>query len=212
MKSASLVLALTTALGGVGCAPSPSSDVVCDALGCISLGKFSANIAAALNNNTVGYVFYVGGLPSSFAGQARTTADPPSIAMLPDLATNVASLSKVLTTVGVLQSLTKHNLTIDDKILPYLYPDWTKGSNIDTMTFRDLLSHKSGFEVCGGDKVTYEDIREQIAAGVQLANKTPLYNNCNFAIFRELLPFMEGSSITGSDSQRARARTSISRI
>ena len=89
--------------------------------------------------------------------------------MLPDLATNVASLSKVLTTIGVLQSLLNHNLTIDSTILPYLYPDWTKGPNIDTMTFRDLLTHKSGFDVCSGNAVTYADVKKQIAKGVHTA-------------------------------------------
>jgi hypothetical protein len=193
--------------GLIGCSPTPSSDIVCDSLGCISLSTFSANITKALKNNAVGYVVYVGTLPSSFAGEARTAADPPSIAMLFNLPMNVASISKTLTTIGVLQSLAKHNLTIDAKILPYLYSDWSKGPNIDTITFRDLLTHKAGFRVnCNGSNTTYAILKEQIANGVQLADKaTGTYNNCNFAIFRELLPFMEGSNPSGSDAQRAAA-------
>src|SRR5215471_9244904 len=92
-----------------GCA----TDVVCDAQGCISQSKFQANIVAALKDNSVGYVVYVSDLPPAFGGQARTSADSFPIAMLPDLVTNVASVSKTLTTVAVLQSLSKHGLTID---------------------------------------------------------------------------------------------------
>jgi len=56
----------------------------------------------------------------------------------------------------------------------------------------------------GGSKTTYDDLRMLIAHGVNLADKqTANYNNCNFAIFRELLSFMEGQPITGSDDQRA---------
>jgi len=61
------------------------------------------------------------------------------MAISADLLTNVASLSKLLTTIGVLQSLAKNGLTIDSKIFPYLYPDWVEGKNIDTITFRRIL-------------------------------------------------------------------------
>jgi hypothetical protein len=44
-----------------------------------------------------------------------------------------------------------------------------------------------------------------VANGVLLADKQMAsYNNCNFAIFRELLPFMEGQQVTGSDDERAK--------
>jgi hypothetical protein len=49
-----------------------------------------------------------------------------------------------------------------------------------------------------------------IALGVKLADKpVATYNNCNFAIFRELLPFMEGHPITGSDVERAEASSTF---
>jgi hypothetical protein len=189
----------------IGCNPTPAPpDTVCDPNGCISLNKLSANISSTLNNNVVGYVSIVAGT-LAFGGQARTVNDPPNAAMLPGYPSNVASVSKVLTTVGVLQSLATHNLTIDDKISPYLWSDWQKGSNIDTITFRDLLTHKAGFRNnCNGSNTTYSVLQTQIADGVKLTDKTVAsYNNCNFAIFRELLPFMEGSSFSGPASSRA---------
>jgi CubicO group peptidase (beta-lactamase class C family) len=138
-------------------------------------------------------------------GKARTAADPPSLAMDTDVPTNIASLSKVLTTIGVLQSLAKHNLTIDSKISPFLPPDWTQGANIGTITFHDLLTHSAGFRDNGnGSNTTYAVLKQQIADGVKLADKsTPLYDNLNFAIFRELLPYMEGFNDPGPATRPA---------
>src|SRR5260370_5968751 len=117
--------------------------------------------------------------------------------MLPPDFTDVASVSKTLTAIGVLQSLAKHGLTINSNISPYIYDDWVRGQNIETITFKDLLTHKSGFRAdCGGSNTTYSVLKTIIANGVHLADKmVASYNNCNFALFRELLSPMEGNAI-----------------
>jgi len=173
----------------------PESDIICDTQGCISLSKLRSGVSSRLSGKVVGYVAYVGMSPFDFIDQglARTNADPPNLQMFPTLSINVASVSKVLTTIGVLKSLAAHGLSLDTKIAPYLYPDWVRGQNIDTITFKDLLTHKSGFrEPPCGQFTVYSELKAQIAQGVTLADKSvPFYNNCNFAIFREMLPFME---------------------
>ena len=196
MKRATYLLALLILAGGCKTTVNQALDTACNANGCISLSKFSANLDAALKDKTVGYVSTVGALAIiSKSGSARTAADAPARAMDTDLPTNIASLSKVITTVGVLQSLAKHNRTIGDKIAPFLPPDWTKGSNIGTITFQELLTHRAGFRETD---MTYAGLKQQIADGVTLADKTTaLYDNTNFAIFRVLLPYMEGFSDPG---------------
>jgi hypothetical protein len=180
-------------------------DTVCDPQGCVSPSKFAVNIYKALNGKVVGYAINVGGFFPYYGGWARTASDPPKTSMGGALRTNVASVSKVLTTIGVLQSLSKHSLTLDSKIWPYVYPDWHEGKNVRTITFRELITHHAGFrEYCSGGRTTYAILKEQISNGVNLSDKKKSsYNNCNFAIFRELLPFMEGHPITGTDSARA---------
>lgn len=177
-------------------------DTACNINGCISLSKFSANLDAALKDQTVGYVSTVGSLAIvSKSGKARTAADAPSRDMDTDLPTNVASLSKVITTIGVLQSLAAHNRSIGDKIAPFLPPDWTKGQNINTITFQELLTHRAGFRETDN---SYAGLKQQIADGVLLSDKaTPLYDNTNFAIFRVLLPFMEGFNDPGAATRDA---------
>ncbi len=204
MKSQTKVICLVLILGLILACNAPSAndalDTACDLSGCISLSKFSANIETALKGNVVGYISTVGALAIiSKDGAARTPADAPGLAMDSDIRTDIASLSKVLTTIGVLQSLKAHNLTIESKILPYLPPDWTKGPNIDTITFHDLLTHSAGFRVDGnGSNTTYAVLQQQIQNGVNLPDKqVAKYNNLNFAIFRELLPFMEGFNDPG---------------
>jgi hypothetical protein len=207
MRSYYLFAAMILTLSlGCGSGP-PNSDVVCDPNGCISLNAFSNNLASALQGRVVGYVYGIGGESWSVGGQARTQADWPFEPMSPKLRSNIASVSKMITAIGVLQSLNRHGLTIDTKIARYLYPDWSRGQNIDTISFRDLLTHKSGFrDDCNHNRTTYAILRRQIENGVELADKeVASYNNCNFAIFRELLPFMEGHSIDGSDQARAAA-------
>jgi CubicO group peptidase (beta-lactamase class C family) len=200
--------ALTTliaACGPSGCGPSDIT--ACDPNRCISESQFSANISNTLDNNVVGYVVIVGGMPSSFSGTARTSSDPPSTAMLPDLLANVASVSKVLTAIAVIQSLTNHGHSIDDSIEPYLFPDWSQsqGQGINSITFRQLLTHTSGFTAACNQVGSYAALKTQIQNGVMV--HTTAYNNCNFSIFQELLPYMENAPQvvlypTMSDSQR----------
>jgi len=46
-----------------GCGSTSKTDTICDPQGCISLSKFSANISSAMENQVVGYVSIVGGVP-----------------------------------------------------------------------------------------------------------------------------------------------------
>lgn len=197
-----------------GCTPdsiNQALDTACDNSGCISLKQFSANIDTALKGKVVGYISAVGSLPIiSIDGQARTSADAPAHAWDTDIRINIASLSKTLTTIGVLQSLAEHGKQLDSKIAPYLPPDWVHGPNIDAITFRELLTHSAGFRNDGdGSHTTYDVLQQQISDGVQAADMSaPSYNNLNFAIFRVLLPYMEGFSDPGP-ATRAMATSSF---
>jgi CubicO group peptidase (beta-lactamase class C family) len=191
---AALLIAFLTLSGEFNTDLHAAGDDGCDNLGCVSVSRFSANIDSQLRGKVVGYVSMVGGKTVEY-GSARTTVDPPSRKMSTEVPINVASVSKVLTTIAVLQSLAAHHLTIESRIAPFLPPDWSHGPNVDTITFHQLLTHGAGFR--GGD-TSYEGLRQQIQVGVQLADREKaVYNNLNFAIFRVLLPYMEGFSDPG---------------
>jgi CubicO group peptidase (beta-lactamase class C family) len=205
MTLTGIVLFLLFAAACQSTTPSKALDTACNANGCISLSQFSANLDSALKGST-GYVTTVGALAViSKDGLARTAADAPSRPMDTDLQTNVASISKLITTIGVLQSLANHDRTIDDEIGPFLPPDWSIGPNVTTITFRELLTHRAGFREPGAQvNNTYAGLQDQLGEGVTLSNKAQAqYNNLNFAIFRVLLPYMEGFNDPGPATRDA---------
>jgi CubicO group peptidase (beta-lactamase class C family) len=141
------------------------------------------------------------------SGLARTAADPPKLAMGPDVMVNVLSVGKMFTTIAVLQSLARRHLSTGSRIWPFLPPDWVKGPGVGTITFGELLTHRAGFRL-DSTRVfeTGNAAREQIRQGVQQIDKQVAdYNNINFTIFRDLLPFMEGAPQPGPAARAAAA-------
>ena len=188
-------------------APTGSAGRACAPHGCISLSRLAHSIDSQLRGHVVGYVALVGQSKVVSSGLARTAADPPKLAMGPDVMVNVLSVGKMFTTIAVLQSLARHHRSIDSRIWPFLPPDWVKGPGIDTITFRELLTHRAGFRL-DSDLVfkTSDAAREQIRQGIQQIDKQVAdYNNINFTIFRDMLPFMEGVRDPGPAARAAAA-------
>ena len=191
--------------GGLAAARPPgSADRVCTAGACVSLSRLAHGINTQLEEKVVGYVVLIGRSRVFASGLARTASDPPQLAMGPDVMVNVASVGKMFTTIAVLQSLARHHLSIDSRISPFLPPDWVKGPGVGTITFRELLTHRAGFRLNSGRVfVTDNAAREQIRHGIRQADKqTGDYNNINFTIFRDMLPFMEGARDQGPAATR----------
>jgi Beta-lactamase len=198
------------------CRSASANDVVCDNNGCVNLNTFLANIASILDQKVAGYVIIVGNLPPVSGGRAIRHVDaPPDLDMSPDLTMNIASVSKTLTAVAILQLLTKNGLTPDAKIWPYLYYDWRlkAGPNINQITFKELLTHKSGFgqlESACANGNTYAALKSLVIGGVQPGNiGAAQYGNCNFALLRELMPALTGQSVGLTDRLRAQNSMNI---
>jgi CubicO group peptidase (beta-lactamase class C family) len=187
--------------------PAGSADRVCTASACISLSRLARSIDSQLQGKAVGYVALVGRSHAVASGLARTAADPPQLAMGPDVMVNVASVGKMFTTIAVLKSLARHHLNIDSRIWPFLPPDWVKGPGIGTITFRELLTHRAGFRLDSGRVFATDDAaREQVRQGIQQIDKQAAdYNNINFTIFRDMLPLMEGVRDPGPAARAAAA-------
>jgi len=175
-------------------------DRVCDpgASTCISLSAFQANLDHALQGKVVGYVSVVGGLPQAVTWGSSRLSQDGSQPWTVDTPINIMSISKVITTIGVLQLMAKHHLQLTDTIASHLPSDWSQGANIDRITFRDLLTHRSGFRDGPSADTSYAKLKQQIAGGVTAANHgQPSYNNLNFALFRVVMPFIDGFNDPG---------------
>jgi CubicO group peptidase (beta-lactamase class C family) len=175
--------------------PAGSADRACTPHACISLSRLASSIDTQLEGKVAGYVALIGTSIVVSSGFARTTADPPKLAMGPDVMVNVLSVGKMFTTIAVLRSLARHHLSTGSRIWPFLPPDWVKGPGVDTITFGELLTHRAGFRLDSGLVFqTGDAAREQIRHGVQQVDQRVAdYNNINFTIFKDMLPFMEGA-------------------
>jgi CubicO group peptidase (beta-lactamase class C family) len=188
-------------------APTGSAGRGCAARACISLSRLAHSIDTQLRGHVVGYVALVGPSKVVASGVARTAADQPKLAMGPDVMVNVASVGKMFTTIAVLQSLARHHRSIDSRIWPFLPPDWVKGPGVDTITFGELLTHRAGFRLDSGLVFQTDNAaREQISHGIDQVDKQVAdYNNIDFTIFRDMLPFMEGVRDPGPAARAAAA-------
>jgi len=137
---------------------------------------------------------------------------------------NVASVSKSITAIAVLQALEANGLTIEAPIAPYLPSGWTKGRgfrNGQSVTFRQLLTHTSGMgqrfdrlkangnhEPWGND---WDGLKFAVEKGVaqrflgsdKYASGNRSYKNSNYALFRIIVPKLwrmaqgqDGSGVT----------------
>jgi CubicO group peptidase (beta-lactamase class C family) len=148
---------------------------------------FEQNIIDALDDETVGY-----SLSITFNGQthngghaeglARTAADAPMTAQSPNKDMHVASVSKTLTTIVTLHVLDVLGLTPQEPVAPYLPSDWSLGTGVSELTFKDFMTHRTGFgqqEVSGS---SYESLRALIAEDVGVDSFD--YDNDNFGLLR----------------------------
>ena len=179
----------------------------CTPHACILLSRLASSIDTQLKGKAVGYVALIGTSKAVSSGLARTAADPPKLAMGPDVMVNVASVGKMFTTIAVLKSLARHHLSTASRIWPFLPPDWVKGPGVDTITFGELLTHRAGFRLDSGLVFKTDNAaREQIRQGIQQVDQRVAdYNNIDFTIFRDMLPLMEGAPEPGPAARAAAA-------
>lgn len=167
-----------------------------------SLDQLELNLQAELDNKCVGYAYTIGQngtmVRNHTYGMAKTNADGPSEPMSIDHRIYMASVSKTITAATAMSLIDELGLAIDDSIAPYLPPHWKKGPGVKSLTFKDLLTHKSGLP---GEGASYNSLKSYIAQG--LGPKTYNYANSNFALFRILIPYMAGAIPAGTKSDSA---------
>lgn len=160
--------------------------------------RFGKKLDAALDAATASYAWSItqGGklVASGQDGYARTPADG-NILHGPNQRQNIASVSKTITTVVILQLLRRMGKDEDTKIATYLPPGWKAGPNVDKLTFAHLLNHRSAFPVPNNNSegiLGYEAMRAMVLAGTSNAPPFPAppanidYRNVNFALLRVL--------------------------
>ncbi|AEE50115.1 serine hydrolase domain-containing protein [Haliscomenobacter hydrossis] len=108
-----------------------------------------------------------------------------------DTRMHVASVSKYITAVAMVKLLDSKGISLDAKIINYLPAHWVKGPKINQISFRNLLTHTSGFST-GTSSSNYAFMKQNVAAGVAAVGAYD-YENMNFGLCRLLLAVINGN-------------------
>lgn len=159
---------------------------------------FEKKLHDDLLGQAIGYTYAIaqGGELTLSTGRGLARAYPDDNIMLwePGKESNLGSVSKNLTATAVMQLLNANNLTIDSPIAPYFPPSWKPSTSVSKLTFRALLSHRSGLR--GGG--TWDTLKQVVATEIDPEVADPdhngivnySYQNVNFALFRMIIPYM----------------------
>jgi CubicO group peptidase (beta-lactamase class C family) len=115
----------------------------------------------------------------------------------PNVRMHVASCSKLITAMAMTRLLNAKKISYDAKIAPHLPAYWAKGPNIDKISFRDLMTHRSGFNT-GSDASDYKFMQLNVASGVY-DHGAYHYQNMNFGLCRILLATINGDIATNAN-------------
>jgi CubicO group peptidase (beta-lactamase class C family) len=112
-----------------------------------------------------------------------------------DTPMHLASVSKLITAMALVRLLDRRGISYDTPVNPYLPAYWTRGNHIDQLTFRHLLTHKSGLLWRNFTGQTgpcdYQSMKDAIADGSNGFTNYD-YKNINFALCRVLLATING--------------------
>jgi CubicO group peptidase (beta-lactamase class C family) len=168
---------------------------------CLEYATWGQKIDSTINQQAVGYAYIIinnGLLEASNAyGKARTASDPPDTAMTLDLRSNAASVTKTMTAVAALKLLAAKNVSVTSSISSYLPKSWTLGQGVGAITFAELLTHTSGIRDTLTPDTSYANLKATMAQNIMPANKVYSYQNANFALFRIMIPYLNGFNDTG---------------
>ncbi len=181
-------------------APAGSADQLQRAVSPQFLANFADKLEARLKNRSAGYSFTVSGgsgnlMVSRAGGDARRAPDANARKMGVDDKFNIASVSKTITAGAVMKLLTEKGLSVDRPVHTYLPSSWTLGPNFDSVSFRELLTHRAGIRC--DTEVTYDNLKACVAKGINPRLKpVQEYNNSNYALFRFVIPRLNGYPTT----------------
>ena len=106
---------------------------------------------------------------------------------------HVASLSKQITAIAITKLLDNQGIPSDAKIIDYLPAYWSKGPNVDQITFANLMTHTSGLDYGNNSSASdFQFMKAQIAAGTSHLGQY-WYQNMNFGLCRILLATINGN-------------------
>lgn len=161
----------------------------------LDVGTFAVSLDNLLKDVVAGYVAQLrqsGQVLFTKTWQYAKRPQDGSELWTADVQMHVASVSKIMTAAAMTVLLGDNNIPPDTPIINYLPNYWAKGSNIGSITFRNLLNHTSGLSAI--DLVDFDLTKAAIAAGITLSDLGQYqYHNVNYALLRIMLGVINGN-------------------
>jgi CubicO group peptidase (beta-lactamase class C family) len=197
-----LVSAIVAATMSFGCATvNKNLSRTCFNGNCMVYTTWGQKIDSTINQQAVGYGYIIikDGLQmtSNAYGKARTANDPPAAAMTLNVRSDAASVTKTMTAVAALKLLAAKNVSVNSTIAAHLPASWQLGQGVSAITFAQLLTHTSGIRDPQNLGTSYAGLKAIMAQDIVPANKVYQYQNANFALFRILIPYLNGFNDAG---------------
>lgn len=162
----------------------------------LDVDGFIGALESALTNEVAGYALRLNEhgrrirtVDWNWAKEPQDTAE----GWTTDIRMHVASLSKQITAIAMTKLLDNQGIPYDAKIIDYLPAYWSKGPNVDQITFANLMTHTSGLNYGVSSSASdFEFMKAQIAAGTSHLGQY-WYQNMNFGLCRILLATINGN-------------------
>ena len=162
----------------------------------LDVDGFVQALESALNNEVAGYSMRLNDYGETIRTLDYYWAKEPNNGgegWTPDVRMHVASLSKQMTAIAMTRTLDGAGIPYDTKVIDYLPAYWSKGANVDEITFANLMTHTSGLDYGVSSSASdFEFIKAQIAAGTTHLGQY-WYQNMNFGLCRILLATVNGN-------------------
>lgn len=163
----------------------------------LDIAGFTDDLHKAISPNVNGYAMHmrrkgqtVSVLQWNWARNPKPS-DLPALGWSSNRRMHIASISKFMSTIGLIHLLDAKGIPTDSTIAKYLPTYWSKGTNVDKVTFEDLMNHKSGFNTAESSSSTWSTMKSNVASNVSL-NPPFIYGNMNFGLIRILMSTIGG--------------------
>jgi len=185
----------------------PDDPVICDPTPKFDIDVFVENVKAEMDDVS-GYALVVNQNGNFYAaedsGSSIYAGDPGGeIEMTVDTRMNVASVSKFIGAIAMMQVLEKHNIGIEQPIHSYLPESWKSGVHADHfdagsnywVSFKNMMRMESGIQFAAanwspGPMPTTNTMRTALRSPADPA-RWGVYQNGNFTLIRVLIGEIE---------------------
>lgn len=206
MKRIAFATLVTLTLAAVGCSWDPSEQL-CPGTAEFDIDLFVEYLEAGLGD-TAGYEIAVNRNGNLYLSEGKGSSIYPgdpggAIAMQDTTRMNVASVSKFIGTIALMQVMEKHNIGIDEPIYDYLPARWQAAMHTDhydigspyMVRFENMLRMETGIAFPGtnwspGIMPTTTEMLQGISQPAA-PNRVGVYQNGNFTLIRVLIGELE---------------------